>query len=78
MMLSLAGIPLDRGFFWGKFYLVVAGIGSALWVLVISPRGHQRYRPLLLPPGDLRHVRQAGRTIRLHYQNDQESRSCPG
>ena len=34
MLLSLAGIPLTAGFV-GKFYLVLAGVGSALWVLVI-------------------------------------------
>lgn len=34
MMLSLAGIPLTAGFV-GKFYLVSAGVGSALWVLVV-------------------------------------------
>jgi NADH-quinone oxidoreductase subunit N len=33
-ILSLAGIPLTAGFI-GKFYLVSAGIGSALWTLVI-------------------------------------------
>ncbi len=34
MLFSLAGIPLTAGFI-GKFYLVSAGIGSALWLLVI-------------------------------------------
>lgn len=34
MLLSLAGIPLTAGFV-GKFYLVSAGVGSALWVLVV-------------------------------------------
>ncbi|OGW37094.1 MAG: NADH-quinone oxidoreductase subunit N [Nitrospirae bacterium GWD2_57_9] len=34
MLLSLAGIPLTAGFI-AKFYLVAAGIGSALWLLVI-------------------------------------------
>ena len=34
MLLSLAGIPLTAGFI-GKFYLVKAGIGSSLWLLVI-------------------------------------------
>jgi NADH-quinone oxidoreductase subunit N len=34
MLLSLAGIPLTVGFI-GKFYLVLAGVGSALWTLVI-------------------------------------------
>jgi NADH-quinone oxidoreductase subunit N len=34
MLLSLAGIPLTAGFI-GKFYIVSAGIGSALWLLVI-------------------------------------------
>jgi NADH-quinone oxidoreductase subunit N len=33
MLLSLAGIPLTAGFV-GKFYLVLAGVGSALWALV--------------------------------------------
>jgi NADH-quinone oxidoreductase subunit N len=33
MLLSLAGIPLTAGFM-GKFYLMTAGIGSALWLLV--------------------------------------------
>ncbi len=34
MLLSLAGIPLTAGFV-GKFYLVAAGVGSALWLLVV-------------------------------------------
>jgi NADH-quinone oxidoreductase subunit N len=34
MLLSLAGIPLTVGFI-GKFYLVLAGVGSGLWTLVI-------------------------------------------
>lgn len=34
MLLSLAGIPLTSGFV-GKFYLVAAGVGSALWLLVL-------------------------------------------
>jgi NADH-quinone oxidoreductase subunit N len=34
MLLSLAGIPLTAGFV-GKFYVVAAGIGSGLWLLVI-------------------------------------------
>jgi NADH-quinone oxidoreductase subunit N len=34
MLLSLAGIPLTAGFV-GKFYIVVAGAGSALWLLVL-------------------------------------------
>jgi NADH-quinone oxidoreductase subunit N len=33
-LLSLAGIPLTAGFV-GKFFLVAAGIGSALWLLVV-------------------------------------------
>jgi NADH-quinone oxidoreductase subunit N len=33
-MLSLAGIPLTAGFI-GKFYILTAGVGSALWWLVI-------------------------------------------
>jgi NADH-quinone oxidoreductase subunit N len=32
---SLAGIPLTAGFV-GKFYLLAAGVGSSLWLLVIS------------------------------------------
>jgi len=35
MLLSLTGIPLTAGFV-GKFYVVAAGIGSTLWLLVIS------------------------------------------
>lgn len=34
MLLSLAGIPLTAGFL-GKFYVVAAGAGSALWLLII-------------------------------------------
>jgi len=34
-LLSLAGLPLTVGFV-GKFYLVVAGVGSALWFPVIT------------------------------------------
>jgi NADH-quinone oxidoreductase subunit N len=34
MLFSLAGIPLTAGFF-GKFFLVAAGAGSALWLLVL-------------------------------------------
>ncbi|MCL5238200.1 MAG: NADH-quinone oxidoreductase subunit N [Nitrospirae bacterium] len=34
MLLSLAGIPLTAGFI-GKFYIVTAGVGSALWLLVL-------------------------------------------
>ncbi len=34
MLLSLAGIPLTAGFI-GKFYVIAAGAGSALWLLVI-------------------------------------------
>lgn len=33
MLLSLAGIPLTAGFV-GKFYVMAAGIGSTLWLLV--------------------------------------------
>ncbi len=35
MLFSLAGIPLTAGFI-GKFYIVAAGAGSALWLLVIA------------------------------------------
>ncbi|MDA8404599.1 MAG: NADH-quinone oxidoreductase subunit N [Desulfobacteraceae bacterium] len=35
MLLSLAGIPMTAGFV-GKFYIVSAGVGGGLWVLVIS------------------------------------------
>jgi NADH-quinone oxidoreductase subunit N len=34
MLLSLAGIPLTAGFI-GKFYVLAAGVRSALWMLVI-------------------------------------------
>ncbi len=34
MLLSLAGLPLTAGFI-GKFYLALAAVGSALWLLVI-------------------------------------------
>ncbi len=34
MLLSLAGMPLTAGFI-GKFYLVAAGVDSALWLLLI-------------------------------------------
>lgn len=34
-MFSLAGIPLTAGFL-GKFYVLVAGIGSAHWLLVLT------------------------------------------
>jgi NADH-quinone oxidoreductase subunit N len=34
-MFSLAGLPLTVGFV-GKFYLVLAGVGSALWLLVVT------------------------------------------
>ncbi len=34
MIFSLAGIPLTAGFF-AKFYVLLAGIGSALWLLII-------------------------------------------
>jgi NADH-quinone oxidoreductase subunit N len=34
MLLSLAGIPLTAGFT-GKFYILVAGVGSAVWLLAI-------------------------------------------
>jgi NADH-quinone oxidoreductase subunit N len=35
MLLSLAGIPLTAGFV-GKFYVMAAGIGSALWLPVVT------------------------------------------
>jgi NADH-quinone oxidoreductase subunit N len=34
MLLSLAGIPLTAGFV-GKFYVLSAGVGSALWLLIV-------------------------------------------
>ena len=53
MLLSLAGIPLTAGFI-GKFYLVLAGVGSALWLLVVvlvltSGIGLFYYLRVLLP-----------------------------
>jgi NADH-quinone oxidoreductase subunit N len=33
-LLSLAGIPLTAGFL-GKFYILAAGVGSALWLLAL-------------------------------------------
>ncbi len=33
MLLSLAGIPLTAGFV-GKFYVIAAGVGSSLWIVV--------------------------------------------
>lgn len=35
MLLSLAGIPLTAGFI-GKFYIMAAGVGSSLWLLVMT------------------------------------------
>jgi len=35
MLLSLAGIPLTAGFI-GKFYIIRAGVGSSLWLLVVT------------------------------------------
>jgi len=35
MLLSLAGIPLTAGFV-GKFYVIAAGVGSALWLAVMA------------------------------------------
>jgi NADH-quinone oxidoreductase subunit N len=35
MLLSLAGIPLTIGFV-GKFYVVAAGVGASLWLLVVT------------------------------------------
>ncbi len=34
MFLSLAGMPLTAGFI-GKFYVIAAGIGSSLWIMVV-------------------------------------------
>jgi NADH-quinone oxidoreductase subunit N len=34
-LLSLAGVPLTAGFI-GKFYIVLAGVGSTLWALVLA------------------------------------------
>lgn len=34
-LLSLAGIPLTAGFI-GKFYVLAAGVGQSLWLLVVS------------------------------------------
>jgi NADH-quinone oxidoreductase subunit N len=35
MLLSFAGIPLTAGFI-GKFYVLTAGVGSSLWLLVVT------------------------------------------
>jgi NADH-quinone oxidoreductase subunit N len=35
MLFSLAGLPLTAGFI-GKFYIAAAGVGSSLWVLVLT------------------------------------------
>ena len=35
MLFSLAGIPLTAGFV-GKFYVVAAGVGSALWLAIVA------------------------------------------
>jgi NADH-quinone oxidoreductase subunit N len=35
MLFSLVGIPLTAGFI-GKFYVLVAGVGQGLWILVVS------------------------------------------
>jgi NADH-quinone oxidoreductase subunit N len=53
MLLSLAGIPLTAGFV-GKFYVVAAGIGSGLWLLVIiltvnSALGLYYYLRIIVP-----------------------------
>jgi NADH-quinone oxidoreductase subunit N len=34
-LLSLAGVPLTAGFI-GKFYIVLAGVGSTMWALVLA------------------------------------------
>lgn len=38
-LLSLAGLPLTAGFL-GKFYILVAGIEAARWLLVTAPISH--------------------------------------
>jgi NADH-quinone oxidoreductase subunit N len=53
MLLSLAGIPLTAGFV-GKFYVVAAGVGSGLWLLVIiltvnSALGLYYYLRIIVP-----------------------------
>jgi NADH-quinone oxidoreductase subunit N len=35
MLFSLAGIPMTAGFV-GKFYVVAAGVDSALWIAVLA------------------------------------------
>ena len=55
-LFSLAGMPLTMGFI-GKFYLVTAGAGAALWALVIVLVADQHHRPLLL---HARHRRDVG------------------
>ena len=76
MLLSLAGIPLTAGFM-GKFYVLTAGVGSALWLLVIilvvtSAMGLFYYLRLLITmyqqpypssPADLPRVNLTGRAV---------------
>src|SRR5450756_1730848 len=42
-LFSLAGLPLTAGFV-GKFYIITAAIGSALWFLVIIPVSYTHLR----------------------------------
>jgi NADH-quinone oxidoreductase subunit N len=72
-LLSLAGMPLTAGFV-AKFYLVVAGVGSALWLLVItlvvtSTIGLFYYLRIIAtmfsPEGEVREVRPAVASVSL-------------
>jgi NADH-quinone oxidoreductase subunit N len=71
MLFSLAGIPLTAGFF-AKYYVLVAGVGSALWVLVVilavnSAIGLYYYLRIIIAmyghPGEKRHSPADGMSI---------------
>jgi NADH-quinone oxidoreductase subunit N len=72
MLLSLAGIPLTAGFI-GKFYIVRAGIGSSLWLLLVmlvinSAIGLFYYLRIVIAM----FMRNAG------YDSSEESATAPG
>jgi len=72
MLFSLAGIPMTAGFM-AKYYVLLAGVGSALWFLVIilvvnSAIGLFYYLRIIVamykkPEGDTPHGAGAGETI---------------